>query len=320
MENNSTLNGTYLTESDTFYKIMNDSYLLITIVGLITNLLCIIVFSMIITTFKTNGQMYKYFLMKAICDFIGFIIFLITMIYDLGTDQMHKSFILQFCYIYLFHFLFPIFELYSIYFEVLGTIDCYLSIDNKRKKLLTKKVFIISSFFTIVFFFIFYFGKLFVYKILKNDNHEYYHVKTPLYFSPFYKTLSLIQLFLRDILGSFLSIYFNILIFSSIRKMSEKKKQLRNNLALIKSIEAQESKVKMIYISTLNQILLHLPSFIDECYGKFNKNVKFWANFTRISFLILTLSYVTPFCIYILFNNKFREYFIKLIRIILSIF
>jgi hypothetical protein len=316
---NSTLNNTIVSQSNIKAQIFSDISFIILIIGLITNLLCIIVFSIINRTFKTNGQMYKYLLMKAISDFSFFITYAINVFYGLSSDQMRNSFILQFCYIYLYHFFILIIELYSVYFEVLATIDCYLSIENKHKQFLTTKVFKLSSTFVIVFFFVFYSGKIFVYKILKNNNDEYYHVKTPLYYSLFYRTLSLLQLFFRDILGLFLCILFNILIFLSIKKMSEKKKLLSNNLALIKSIEAQENKVKMIYVSTLSHILLHFANFIYDAYGKYIKTT-FWTDFSKISFLILTLSYITPFFIYILFNNKFREYFFKLIRIIFPIF
>jgi hypothetical protein len=310
---NSTLNSTNVNESSVLEEIIIDFYMIIAIVGLISNLFCINIFSRINTTFKTNGQLYKYLLVKAICDFCFFVLLAINTFYKRCSDTMRNGFILQFFYIF-YHFSFPIIELYSVYFEVLGTIDCYLSIENKYKHFLTKKAFKLSSSVIVVFFFIFYFGKAFVYKIEMNDRHEYFHAKTSLYFSPFYKTLSLLHLILRDILGSFLCILFNILIFSRIKKLSEKKKRLRNNLALIKSIEAQENKVKMIYFFTLNQILLHLPNFIYSSYGKFF-NSKFWTNYSQIAFLILASSYATPFIIYLLFNNRFRDYFLKLIKI-----
>jgi hypothetical protein len=314
---NNTLNET--NENESKARVINNIGIMITIVGLITNLLCIIVFSMINKTFKTNGQMYKYLLMKAICDFFGFMLLAMNVYYEMCLDQMCNSFILEFSNIYLIHFLYLIIELYSAYFEVLGTIDCYLSIKNKHKQFLSKKVFKLSSTFIIVFFFVFYSGKLCVYKIKYNaDTHEYYHVKTPLYFSIFYRTLSLLHLFFIDILGLFLCILFNILIFLSIKKMSEKKKLLSNNLVLIKTIEAQENKVKMIYVSTLSHILLHFANFIYDAYGKYTKTT-FWTDFSKISFLIFAMSYAIPFFIYVLFNNKFREYFFKLIRIIFPI-
>jgi hypothetical protein len=314
---NSTLNSTKVSSSGINKEVIINIGFVIAIAGLITNLLCIIVFSMINKTFKTNGQMYKYLLMKAICDLFIFIFYTTYLLYKQCSNELDSDcgIVLQFCYIYLYHFLLLIIELYSVYFEVLGTIDCYLSIENKHKKLLTKRVFKLNSTFIIVSFSIFYFGKLFVYKIGYNhDTGEYYNEKTPLYYSTFYKTLSIIHSFLRDILGCFLCFFFNILIFLRIKKMSEKKKYLKNSLSIIKSIEAQENKVKMIYISTLNQILLHLPNFIYGCYGKYFKST-FWSDYSQVSFLIMVLSYATPFPIYVLFNRIFRHYFFKLIRI-----
>jgi hypothetical protein len=309
------LNGSNGTaELSILERILVDIDIVIAIVGTITNLCCIIVFTMINRAFKTNGQMFKYFLMKSICDFVYFIIFSIEKYHDLCSDDIRQSLVLQIIYVYLFHFLSRIFGLYSIYFDILGTIDCYLSIKNKYKQFLTKKVFYLSSSFIVVFFFVFYCGKLFVYRITPIGDHQYQHEKTSLYKSAFYRTLSLAYIIFRDILGSLLSILFNILIFLNIKKISENKKHLKNNEALIKSIEAQENKVKMIYISTLNQVLFHLPNVIHNIYGKYIGS-KFWTNFAYFSNTIYSLSYVTPFFIYFLFNNKFHDYFLKLIRI-----
>jgi hypothetical protein len=310
----STLNITNVTKSSIIVVVFNDIGIIITIAGFFANLFCIIVFSMINRTFNTNGQMYKYLLMKSIQDICIIILFAMNLYYYLCSHRIRNSFTMQFCYIYLYHFLSSLIKLYSTYFEVLGTIDCYLSIENKHKKILARNFFKLSSSFVFAFFFIFYFAKLFVYKIVEIENHEFNHVKTPLYFSLFYRTLSFIYLFFRDILGSFLCIYFNILIFLNIKKMSEKKKHLRNNLALIKSIEAQENKVKMIYFSTVNQVILHIPDFIVNTYGKYMKS-QFWENFSQIKGLVLVSSYATPFLIYVIFNKKFRYYFLKFIRI-----
>jgi hypothetical protein len=305
-------NNTNATLANIFQVILIDVYFPIVIFGFIVNLLCIIVFTMINQKFKTNGQMYKYLLMKSIIDFIFFSIFLVKQYYELSSYRIHFSFFLQFFYVYVFHFLVPLLGIYSIYFDILATIDCYLSIENKYQHLLTKKAFYITSSFNLIFFFIFYFGKLFVYKIVPFGD-LYRFEKTYLYFNYFYKTLTILFLIFRDVIGTFLMVSFNVLIFLSLKKLTERKKTLRNNDALVRSIEAEQNKVKMIYFSTINFIVFHFPDVIYNIYGKFSKS-KFWPTYLEFSNFIINLSFATPFIIYILFNKTFRFYFMKLIR------
>jgi hypothetical protein len=311
---NFTLNYINSTEISDFKRVLTDVKLSITVVGIISNLICIIVFTIINRTVTSNGQMYLYFLMKSICDFFIFITYLINIFYELSTDQIRNTYFTQFIFIYFYHFLSPIFQMYSIFFEVFATIDCFLSIDNKYKTFLTKKAFYLNSIFVIIFFSCVYSGKLFVYKIIPSGNNEYNHEKTCLYFTAFYRILSFVTLFLRDILGSILCFIFNILIFLNIKKMSERKKLLKNNESLVRCIQAQENKVKMIYFASINHVIFHTPDFIMSIYGKYIKTT-FWIKYVYYSTTLLVLSYLMPFFIYILFNKKFCDTFLELIRI-----
>jgi hypothetical protein len=305
-------NVTNETEVNFLKQIASDIELSISIFGFIANLFCVIVFSRINDKFHTNGQMYKYFLMKSILDFMIFIIFLIKQIEYRSPDNIHYNFWFQVFDLYFYHFFELLFKIYSVYFEILATIDCYLSIEKKYQHLLTKKAFYITSSFNLIFFFIFYFGKLFVYKIVPFGD-LYRFEKTYLYFNYFYKTLTILFLIFRDVIGTFLMVSFNVLIFLSLKKLTERKKTLRNNDALVRSIEAEQNKVKMIYFSTINFIVFHFPDVIYNIYGKFSKS-KFWPTYLEFSNFIINLSFATPFIIYILFNKTFRFYFMKLIR------
>jgi hypothetical protein len=305
-------NVTNETEVNFLKQIASDIELSISIFGFIANLFCVIVFSRINDKFHTNGQMYKYFLMKSILDFMIFIIFLIKQIEYRSPDNIHYNFWFQVFDLYFYHFFELLFKIYSVYFEILATIDCYLSIEKKYQHLLTKKAFYITSSFNLIFFFIFYFGKLFVYKMVPFGD-LYTFEKTSLYTNYFYRTLTILYLLLRDIIGSILMITFNMLIFSSLKKLTARKIILHNDKALLNSIKAEENKVKMIYFSAVNFVLLHLPDVIRNVYGKFTKS-KFWSTYLEFSNIILNLSYVTPLIIYILFNKTFRFYFLKLIR------
>jgi hypothetical protein len=290
----------------------------ISVLGFILSTLCVVTFCEINKRFKTSGQMYKYLLMKSICDFILFSSLILHIVYNYSSYHLHYTYILQFNFKYLYRFLNQLLMLYSVYFELLATIDCYLSIGNKYKFLLSKKAFYLSSFLNIFLFFIFYIGKIFVYEIIPFNSSIsskvlYKTVKNSLYFSYFYKILSILFLVFRDILSFILLLIFNILIFLNIKKLSAKKRLLKNNKALLVSIKAQENKVKMIYLSAFNSILLHLPSIVENLYGKYQKG-DFWTYYDSFSFNVIIISYCTPFIIYTLFNKVFRDHLLKLLN------
>jgi hypothetical protein len=295
-------------------KIIRDFELTITCLGLTTNLLCIIVFSMINRTIRTNGQMYKYFLMKSICDFIIFIIYALYQTYLRSPFTIHYSIWFQIYYKYLFHFLCTLLKIYSIYFEILATADCFFSIQDKYKFLLTKKTFFCSSLCNFIFFFVFYIGKFFVYEIIPFKDDYYETIKTDLYYNGFYKILSIIYMIFRDIIGAFLMVLFNVLIFLNLKRNSNRKKNLKNNGALLKAMKAEKNKAKMIYLTCVNHFVFHIPSIIYNLQGKYVKS-QFWTIYDQIKNNIIIFSYTTPFLIYILYNIVFRHYFLVLIRI-----
>jgi hypothetical protein len=308
MESYNLTNSTQLNKLVKVANIIESSILFL---GFISNLLCIIVFGVINRTFKTNGQMFKYLLMKSICDFIYILDFLLNQYYDISSYEIRYSIWFQIYFVYLFHFFGHLIEIYSIYFEVLATIDCFLSIENKYKFLLTNKTFYLCTTFNFLFFFLFYSGKFLVYKIVPIGMY-YTTIKTYLYFNYFYKTLTMLYLIVRDIIGISLLIFFNILIFLKLKKISETKNNLKNNKAFKKVITAQQNKVKMIYLSCINYILFHVPSFINNVYGKYILT-QFWFIFEMFKNDILILSYTTPFFIYILFNRIFKNYFLRIL-------
>jgi hypothetical protein len=307
-----------------YFKISNYEEMVIATLGFVLNFCCIITLRRICGKLKSNSQMYGYLLIKSICDFMYFTTALFETIYFSLSDHLKHAYFFQLCFKYIFHYFDSAIMLSSVYFEVLGTIDCFLSIQNKYKLFLTKKAFYSSSFLCLFSIFIFYSAKFHVYRIVPFDVnsaitfnasrvHFYKTIKTDLYFNYFYKTIASISSFLRDILGTFLLILFNIFIFLDLKQMTAKKKDLRCSLAILKSIKAHEKKVKMIYFSAINSLLLHSPTILLDFYLKYQKT-NFAAYYDSVSYNILMLSYVTPFIIYISFNKIFRKNFMILIR------
>jgi hypothetical protein len=304
----------------------------VSVIGLFANLLCVILFSIIIKKCNTNGKMYNYLLLKSICDFILFVGYFFDPILNFHNLNLDKTYFYQLYFKYFCHYLNPLLVLYSIWFEVLATIDCYLTIENKYRFLLTKKAFIWSSFVNIIFFFLFYSSKLCVYQILQvngtnnstllNEKHLYKTIKTHLYFGTFYKTLTFLYLFFRDIINNCLLIFFNIMIYLTLKRVvANRKKILKSNKAsLLDSIKNQRNKSKMIYFSFINSLLFHSPDFVTCVYGKHHMaHSIFWVFYGNISFQLLMFSFAVPFFIYFTFNKVFANHFFKLVRLNRSI-
>jgi hypothetical protein len=287
----------------------------IVFIGVIVNLFCIIIFSMINKSITCNCQMYKYFLMKSIIDFVIFTGLTINPLYNLSSFNLKHNFILQVYSKYYFHHLYLLLLLYSVYFEVLGTFDCLISIQNRYKLFLSKKAFYLNSIFVFVFFFLFYLSKIFVYEIVPISPRLYELKKTRFYFSLFYRTLSILYFVLRDILGNLLLFIFNIMIFIKLKRLSDRKKNLKNGSAVAKSIKAQEDKVKMIYYSCFNSIICHLPEAYFNIYGKYHTSNN--IDYSHLYLNIILVSFVAPFFIYISFNKIFQKYSLKLIKKVL---
>jgi hypothetical protein len=302
------------SESNILKVIANDFELIISSFCFILNILCIIVFTMINKSLRTNGQMYKYLLMKSICDFIIAIIYLLNQYYIKAPFSIYYSFWLQIFEKYIYRFFSGLLKTYSIYFEIMATIDCFLSIENKYKFLISKKAFYFNSFFIFLFFIPFYGVKLFVYDIVHFDTDYYLLTKNNLYLSYFYEIFTFIHSFFRDILGTILLIFFNFLIFLKLKMNSRRKKELRNNSAHAKAMNVEKNKAKMIYASGSNHFLFHFPSIIYNLRGKYIAS-EFWDIYNDFKNILIILSYTTPFIIYILFNRVFQKHFLTLIRI-----
>lgn len=292
-----------------------NSYLeqVIIIFGLITNLICCLVFYLIIRGIKVNTQMFKFFFMKSIFDFLLLFFDIFSGFYNFTNCSIRYSYLIQLYNFYFKHFLEQIFRLISVYFEIFAVIDCYISIKNNRSSLLSIKIFYISSIFNIVFCFLFYIGKAFVYNIvlIEGYNHKYDLKKTDLYYSKFYIVLSFLYAIIGDIFGSIIMNIFNIIIFLEFKKLTIRKKVLTGQAN--RNLKSQKKKFKMIFISSANFLLLHIPDIIFSIYGKFQNDSSFWPYYYKISTNLLLLSYCTPLFIYIIFNKTFRKYFYRII-------
>jgi hypothetical protein len=288
----------------------------ITIIGLCLLFMCVILFSKIIRNYQLNNKMFHYLLMKSICDFIFFLIYVIDLSFLCPSCQLLKDYyFMQLFDKYVVHFLKQIVEICSVVFEILATADCYISIINKYNFLLTRKTCIISSLLNVFLIFFFYFGKIFVYKIVQTSPGKYENTKADLYHSFYYKSLSYIYAFIRDILCSALLVFFNILIFIQIKDATKRKLMIvKSELSQTTALTAKTKKLKLIFYSASSYILLHLMPIVKTTYGKFHEINLFWYTFDSFEGSFILFSYVLPFFLYIYFNNVFRQNFLNFIK------
>jgi hypothetical protein len=293
------------------------------IYGCLANFVCILVFIKILTNHKSQSRMFDYLLLKSIIDFLTFFLNSFKAFSYFFTFSILHSYSYQIYYKYCSHFLMQVLKLSSYNYELLATIDCYLFIKtNKYLFIKMRKKFKLFSFLSLILVFVFYFGKLFVYKIVSiNDNSTlstyYITIKTPLYYNDYYKTISILYFIFRDFSGSILLILFNTSILFEFFKLSQRKKRLKVTTTTRNDRIISDMKriIKMIIFSSMNFIILHAPEAAFSVYGKYSlENKKFWLFYSEIGGELVNLSYATPLIIYASVNNVFKSFCLDLLK------
>ena len=297
----------------------------ISFVGIILNLLCIIVFSMIIKKELNNQTIFifghKCFLARSIHDFIQFVFQIFTPIYycKQQCDSISKSFISQIWFIYFFNFAESVNEYNSAFFEVASMLECYTMINNYVNAL--KKIPFSFLFLIVLAWSICHnISIIFRFKIVPvSDQNEYQIQKTDYYNSTFDTYLRFIEIFIRDILSFIILFILYILIFLTIKNRSKIKRGISNKTKYksngVKNADKATNKILVMVITSSSIYLMgRLPLMIY--YLPYNKNLIpiFWSCFYNISLLPFYLSYAVSFFIYFFFNNNFKVNLMALLR------
>jgi hypothetical protein len=300
------------------------------ILGFLVNLICVLVFAKVIkinysngnngNTNSNKGYFFNYLLVKSIVDDIGFLCAVFAPAQTCTNCYSRTSLPVQIWYKYFDHYLVSMCHFCSIFFEIFASFDCYILIKQKHLFFLKKRFFLINNLVVIVFTLLLYIPKHFSYAIIiLTDNRSnitiYKTVKTSYYFTDSYKAFSFISILLTDCAGVCLLVLINILLFKEFRKITKFKQRLKNRSAVIASLKAKERKLKIVFYSALNYVLLHTPNLIFSVYGKFKKT-NFWLCYSSLTTFMVFLSYLTPFFIYLKYNKVFRRTFYKCFGII----
>jgi hypothetical protein len=336
MYNNSSFNNYSMIYPTTCYDneiwlIVNyDIYNIVNFAGVLTNIICIVVFVKLVypssnsnstssTTSNTNnnnnisnnqGNMFKYFLIKSICDFLILLLILPSVVVYRKNGTV-INYIVLLWQKWILNYFVHVFELASTFFEIAASIDCFISVSGHFKQLMSK--FMFHSIVLIIFMssFIFYIPFIMTFKIMRYNNGSSgnYYTMEEVNSSEFWYYHLVIHNLLRDVFSLIVLMISNIFILVSLKKLTRRRLRLSVCESSVRgAINAERNKTQMIIFTSLIY-LLHLPIFFKN-FNLFNLQKHNCAS--DMTVLLLLISYSIPLFSYILFNKNFRRIFFNL--------
>jgi hypothetical protein len=303
-----------------FHEITNVIIIpILSIIGFIFNLLSTIVFSLIVK----NGQrddMYKYLLLKSICEMIGCFFSTFYPLY-FSKSNLRFTFIVTVWYIWFKEYIKFALFMASTGFEIAATFNCAISIE-KRMKWCQKRI---SFWFSVVFILILSFGvEMFpalMYYIVDYDIIDKYN-RTIHRYNAFTNELSfkfdifgLYESIIKEVIFLVILLSLNCYILVKLIQIGRRKKRLTTNSSNIQnSNRAEKRKIIMIIVLFSTFLLGHFPNFLWFTVHNYFGSFLFWADFTYCGLIFSYFSYSISFFVYFFFNNIFRRLFLKSIH------
>jgi hypothetical protein len=311
---NSTNSSESFNQVENLLFLIIDFYLYysIIVIGTVLNMICIPIFVIIIKKERANqGHMFKYFLLKSICDFFSLSTLIPELIYFHRSGTRDQSFVMQIWFISCDYYFNEAFQLMSVFFEIAASIDCLFLIKRRLDWLKSKIAFYFIAGFISLFCFLFYSCRLFQFKIVEIGDSLYKTSYTKFHRSQFVRYHRLIHNIIRDILPLFILFIVNCFILATLRNLTNRRKQMEGNSQqrpsklVSNSQNAERNKIKMISF-TSSIYLFHIPMIFNNFNYKNMSNNDF---ISYLCFLFLSLSYSLSIISYVLFNNTFKKYF-----------
>jgi hypothetical protein len=293
---------------------------ILSIIGLITNILSIIVFILIIKSGQRD-DMYKYLLLKSICEALGCIFSAFyPMYYYFGSLTYTK--VMAIWYIWFQNYIIKALFMASTRFEIAATFSCAISIE-KRMKWCQKRL---SFWLWVISVFVLSFGvemfPVFTAFVKESPIAVNKFNRTIYQYNVFYNHLvfknwefNLSESIVKEIMFLIILLLLNIYILFKLIQIGRRKKKLTSNIANIQNNNrARKRKIVMMIILFLTFLLGHLPNVVYFGVNThFYANV-FWTDFKAYGEIFLYLSYSTSFFVYFVFNNNFKCFFLKIIH------
>jgi hypothetical protein len=319
--------------SDNFFALINCQFLpvsslintylnlIISLIGLATNLFTSIVFSQMVYSVKLESHMFKYLLLKSINDTFQFFFHVFSPLFYCGECEPSYAGLLWFIAFY--QFAEGVVEFSSSWMEVFATLDFYSLVTNKLKFIATKKFFWIVVFIFHVYPILFHIPIFYMAQVQTNVDAflrvTYSIYMTPFYFSDAHKILEGIlntQLHLAVLVALvFLSF---LIMFELVKSHRRKNKLVGNNKKMVqnksKSLaeKALKNQRQLIIFLNLNYFIGHIFKFVWSL-SLINlptdfEMINFWNCFNIFSLLLLYISYMPNAFIFYKFNKHFKMY------------
>jgi hypothetical protein len=267
-----------------FYDKIYYIYVVFYLISFITNMICLIVFIKILKTMRnqSSNQMFKYLLIKSICDLLPGMFNLLEPFYYYPV--INQSYFMQVWFIWFNRYLSNVFYLASGLFEIAASFDCAISIENNLKWCRNKLSFIITTLviFTFCAFFLSY--HVFSLKILRitfyqKDGNEtrikYFAYSSAQLFKYRTSTIKLerIEIFIPDFVVLIILLTINIFIIFKMVQIRKRKSQLQNtrHVSVTAAEKAEKRKIKMIIILCILYMFGH---FLHSINHIFSQNLK----------------------------------------------
>jgi hypothetical protein len=289
---------------------------ILSIFGLIFNILSTVVFSLIIK----NGQrddMYKHLLLKSICEALGcfFSVFGAIYYYN-GTST--NPFIMVVWYIWFRQYFSYALFMASTGFEIAATFNCAISIEKKFKwceKKLFFWIWVISIFvlsFSVEIFpvFIFSVGD-YSYIDQFNRTHHIYNVsRNPLILQ--FGKFGLAESIIKEIMFLLILLSLNIYILIKLVQIGRRKRRLTSNNQ--NRNRAEIRKIIMLIVLFLTFLLGRLPNIVYFVVNTEFDATLFWIKFKGYGEIVLYFSNSISFFVYFFFNKNFERLFFEIIH------
>jgi hypothetical protein len=300
-------------------------FLVLRVISLITNMICSIIFIKILRTTRNQGsnQMFKYLLIKSICDMLPGIFNLLEPFYKYSITASTQIYLMQVWFIWFNQYLSNVLYMASGLFEIAASFDCAISIENNLRWCRKQISFIIIVLMIFIFCASTLSYRVFCWRIIKNIYNEIgvngketeyfdYHVVHLIKFRKLVLKLEAAEIYIRNFAILIILIIINIFIIFKMVQIRKRKTQLQStrNANVIAAERAENRKIKMITFLFILFMLGHFPLTL---------NYIFFSEFEFIRDMICEIcfyiSYSTPLIAYYLFNQKFKHFLSKAFKI-----
>jgi hypothetical protein len=306
----------YISVTDFISKyIMN----IVSIFGIIANLICIMIFIKIIKTTQSQGNMYKYFLMKSIMDCLTLIINSFQYLKYCSNCDMAHSYLIQIWYIWFYFYFAYIVESSSVIFEMAAILDCYIRIKSIFKCCQTNLFFYLFCIFVIAINVIINLLMPLSFQItseIGNNNETFYNADYNDFGKSSYASISFFNSLIKDGLFFLIIFILNVMILTLLKSTTDRRRSLggNNNTLSSTSLVAERKKIIMIAATGLNYMIGHFP-IIYWCVSFAFSNET--LNCYSLFFLVLYyISFADSIFFYFFFNNIFKKILIEYIPFI----